>query len=69
MTGEKISLRQRAVGHRHEPLIDQVEIKFAALDQLKFQPLSEDDLSLKYEKREIEALKADAAQYEKDRRG
>ena len=41
--------------------------KFAALDQLKFQPLSEDELSLKYERREIELLKADAAQYEKDR--
>lgn len=41
--------------------------KFAALDQLKFQPLSEDELSLKYERGEIERLKADAAQYEKDR--
>lgn len=41
--------------------------KFPALDQLKFQPLSEDELCLKYEKREIERLKADAARYEKDR--
>ena len=41
--------------------------KFTALDQLKFQPLSEDELSLKYERREIELLKADAARYEKDR--
>jgi IPT/TIG domain len=41
--------------------------KFAALDQLKFQPLSEDELSLKYESRDIERLKADAARYEKDR--
>jgi hypothetical protein len=41
--------------------------KFAALDQLKFQPLSEDELSLKYERDEIELLKGDAAQYEKDR--
>jgi hypothetical protein len=41
--------------------------KFAALDQLKFQPLSEDKLSLKHERRDIELLKADAAQYEKER--
>jgi hypothetical protein len=41
--------------------------KFAALDQLKFQPLSEDEQSLKYERREIDLLKADAARYEKDR--
>jgi len=43
------------------------DTKFAALDQLKFQPLSEDELSLKYEKREIERVKADATRYEKDR--
>jgi hypothetical protein len=43
------------------------DTKFAALDQLNFQPLSEDELSLKYERREIELLKADAARYEKDR--
>ena len=41
--------------------------KFAALHQLKFQPLSEDELSLKYERSEIERFKADAARYEENR--
>jgi len=41
--------------------------KFAALGELKFQPLSEDELSLKHERGEIDLLKADAARYEKDR--
>jgi hypothetical protein len=43
------------------------ETKFAALDELKFQPLSENEQSVKYERDQIERLKADAAQYDKDR--